>query len=87
MSGVCNPKAANGGACDVNNECASDNCNNWICCDFGQMCCATVSDCPATSGACVDATQCIGDQASVDCLNATCVASGGTDYATGSVVT
>lgn len=36
-----------GGLCEVNDECATGNCNNGLCCPAGQICCNSASDCPS----------------------------------------
>lgn len=36
-----------GDQCEANDECASGNCNNALCCPAGQICCTSSSDCPS----------------------------------------
>ena len=40
---------SNGGACIVDGDCCSGNCQNGICCDAGHTCCSNDADCPADS--------------------------------------
>jgi len=42
-------KNANGSTCDVNEDCLSDNCQNNVCCIFGETCCSSDNHCPPDS--------------------------------------
>lgn len=51
----CLPGLPNGQSCTKKEQCKSDNCQNNVCCDWGQACCQKQADCD-TKGYCQTAT-------------------------------
>jgi hypothetical protein len=71
---VCIPDVEDGGICDEDSDCASEHCDNNVCCATGD-CCRTAVDCPSsysTSATCDIPSACQGTRDSATCSDYVC---------------